>query len=111
MQMKPYIPSKEWYICFSSRKTNKYATGKKLRGSASIQPFFTHITRIIIYFDHFRFTKDKYLSKQMKPCIPSKEWYICFSSRKKIEYAIDEKLRGGSYQPPLWYLGYIGCDF
>ena len=62
MQMKPYIPSKEWYICFSSRKTNEYATDKKLRGSASIQPFFTHITRIIIYFDHFRFTKDKDLS-------------------------------------------------
>jgi len=57
IQMKPYIPSKEWYICFSSRKTNEYATDKKLRGgSASIQPIFTRITRIIIYFDHFRFS-------------------------------------------------------
>src|SRR5688572_12919834 len=71
---------------------------------------FTQITRIIIYFDHFRFTKDKHLSKQMKPCIPSKEWYICFSSRKKNEYAIDEKLKGGRINPP-WYLGYIGCNF
>src|SRR5688572_1424971 len=57
MKMKPCIPSKKWYICFSSGKTNEYATDKKLRGSASIQPFFTHITRIIIYFDHFRFHK------------------------------------------------------
>ena len=47
---------------------------------------------------------------QMKPCIPSKEWYICFSSRKKNEYAIDEKLRG-VVSTPLWYLGYIGCNF
>ena len=54
MQMKPYIPSKEWYICFSSGKKTEYATDKKLRGSPSIQPFFTHITRIIIYFEHFR---------------------------------------------------------
>src|ERR1043165_8058647 len=42
---------------------------------------FTQIKRIIIYFDHFRFSKDKHLSMQMKPCIPSKEWYICFYSR------------------------------
>ena len=85
MQMKPYIPSKEWYICFSSRKTNEYATDKKLKGSACIQPFFTHITRIIIYFDHFRFSKDKHISIRMKPCIPSKEWYICFSYRKNSQ--------------------------
>ena len=58
MQMKPFIPSKEWYLCFSSRKTNEYATDKKLRGgSPSIQPFFTHITRIIIYFEHFRLSQ------------------------------------------------------
>ena len=56
---------------------------------------FTQITRIIIYFDHFRFSKDKHVSMQMKPCIPSKEWYICFSSRKKTQYATDEKLREG----------------
>ena len=34
MQMKPFIPSKEWYLCFSSRKTNEYATDKKLRGES-----------------------------------------------------------------------------
>src|SRR5688572_922557 len=62
MLMKPYIPSKEWYLCFSSRKTNEYATDKKLRGSASIEPFFTHITRIIIYFDHFRFSSKHHLN-------------------------------------------------
>src|ERR1043165_981351 len=42
---------------------------------------FTQITRIIIYFDHFRFSKDKHVSMQMKPYIPSKEWYICFAFR------------------------------
>src|SRR5688572_788712 len=100
MQMKPYIPSKEWYICFSSGKKTEYATDKKLRGSPSIQPFFTHTTGIIIYFDHFRFSKDKHLSMQMKPYIPSKEWYICFSSGKKTEYVTDKKLRGSpSIQP------------
>jgi len=57
MQMKPFIPSKEWCLCFSSRKTNEYATDKKLRGSPSIQPFFTHVTRIIIYFEHFRLSQ------------------------------------------------------
>src|SRR5688572_17205600 len=85
MQMKPYIPSKEWYICLSSGKKTEYATDKKLRGSPSIQPFFKHITGIIIYFDHFRFSKDKHLSMQMKPYIPSKEWYICFSYRKNSQ--------------------------
>ena len=85
MQMKPYIPSKEWYICFSSGKKTEYATDKKLRGSPSIQPFFTHMTRIIIYFDDFRLSKDKHLSMQMKPYIPSKEWYICFSYRKNSQ--------------------------
>src|SRR5688572_767825 len=55
---------------------------------------FTQITRIIIYFDPFRFSKDKHVSKQMKPYIPSKEWYICFSSRKINEYATDKTLRG-----------------
>ena len=64
-QMKPYIPSKEWYLCFSSRKTNEYATDKKLRGSASIQPFFTHITRIIIYFEHFRLSQVNSVTKEM----------------------------------------------
>src|SRR5688572_4653681 len=73
MQMKPYIPSKEWYICFSSRKTNEYVTDKKLRGEFFHSAIFTHITRIIIYFDHFRFSKHKHISMQMKPCIPSKE--------------------------------------
>ena len=62
---------------------------------------FTQITRIIIYFDHFRFSKDKLVSMQMKPCIPSKEWYICFSSKKKTQYATDEKLRGCGIHPPL----------
>ena len=86
MQIKPYIPSKEWYICFSSGKKTEYATDKKLRGeSPSIQPFFTHVTGIIIYFDHFRFSKDKHLSMQMKPYIPSKEWYIFFSYRKNSQ--------------------------
>ena len=46
---------------------------------------FTQITRIFIYFDHFRFSKDKHLSMQMKPYIPSKEWYICFSYRKNSQ--------------------------
>src|ERR1043165_2479317 len=55
---------------------------------------FTQITRIIIYFDHFRFSKDKRVSMQMKPCIPSKEWYICFAFRKINEYATDKKPRG-----------------
>ena len=55
---------------------------------------FTQITRIIIYFDHFRFSKDKHVSMQMKPYIPSKEWYICFAFRKINEYATDKKLRG-----------------
>src|SRR5678815_5472855 len=57
---------------------------------------FTQITRIIIYFDNFRYSKDKDIGTQMKPYIPSKEWYICFSSRKTNEYATDKKLRGGS---------------
>src|SRR5205809_354397 len=47
-----------------------------------ISVIFTQITRIIIYFHHFRFSKDKYVSMQMKPYIPSKEWYICFASKK-----------------------------
>src|ERR1043165_7412156 len=57
---------------------------------------FTQITRIIIYFDHFRFSKDKHVSMQMKPYIPSKEWYICFAFRKINEYATDKKLRGSA---------------
>src|ERR1043165_1240673 len=57
---------------------------------------FTQITRIIIYFDHFRFSKDKPVSKQMKPYIPSKEWYICLAFRKINEYATDKKLRGSA---------------
>ena len=57
---------------------------------------FTQITRIIIYFDHFRYSKDKDVGMQMKPYIPSKEWYICFSSGKKTEYATDKKLRGSA---------------
>ena len=56
---------------------------------------FTQITRIIIYFDHFRYSTDKHVSMPMKPYIPSKEWYICFSSRKTNEYATDKKLRRG----------------
>src|ERR1043165_8094077 len=56
---------------------------------------FTQITpRIISYFDHFRFSKDKHVSMQMKPYIPSKELYICFAFRKINEYATDKKLRG-----------------
>src|SRR5688572_8425093 len=106
MQMKPYIPSKEWCICFSSRKTNEYATDKKLRGSASIQPFFTHITRIIIYFDHFRYSKDKDVGMQMKPYIPSTEWYICFSSRKTNAYATDKKLRGECFHSAIFHAYY-----
>ena len=46
---------------------------------------FTQITRIIIYFDHFRYSKDKDVGMQMKPCIPSKERYKCFSSRKNSQ--------------------------
>src|SRR5688572_5873862 len=112
MQMKPYIPSKEWYICFSSGKKTEYATDKKLRGeSPSIQPFFTHVTGIIIYFDHFRFSKDKHLSMQMKPYIPSKEWYICFSSRKNSQEATVEKLGEWDPPPPPWCLGFIGYNF
>src|SRR5688572_30433256 len=57
---------------------------------------FTQITRIFIYFDHFRYKKDKNVSMQMKPDIHSKEWYICFSSMKTNEYATDKKLRGES---------------
>ena len=36
---------------------------------------FTQITptRIIIYFDHFRYSKDKHVGMQMKPYIPSNE--------------------------------------
>src|ERR1043165_4501814 len=55
---------------------------------------FTQITRIIIYFDHFRFSKDKHVSIQMKPYIPSKDWYIFFAFRKINEYATEKKLRG-----------------
>src|SRR5688572_19355500 len=53
---------------------------------------FTQITRIFIYFDHFRYSKGKNISMKMTPYIPSKEWYICFSLRKKTEYAADKKL-------------------
>src|SRR5688572_9910829 len=69
---------------------------------------FTRITRIIIYFDHFRFSKDKHVSMQMKPYIPSKEWCICFSSGKKTEYATDKKLRGESFHSAIFhaYYGY-----
>src|SRR2546428_787225 len=59
-----------------------------------ISVIFTPITRIFIYFDHFRFSKDKHVSMQMKPCIPSKERYICFAFRKINEYATDKKLMG-----------------
>ena len=69
---------------------------------------FTQITRIFIYFDHFRYSKDKHVSMQMKPYIPSKEWYICFSSGKKTEYATDKKLRGESFHSAIFhaYYGY-----
>src|SRR5688572_14910356 len=69
---------------------------------------FTRITRIIIYFDHFRFLKDKHVSMQMKPYIPSKEWYIFFSSGKKTEYATDKKLKGESFHSAIFhaYYGY-----
>src|ERR1043165_5531217 len=60
-----------------------------------ISVIFTPITRIFIYFDHFRFSKDKHVSMQMKPCIPSKEWYILYASRNRNEYATDTKTKGG----------------
>ena len=66
---------------------------------------FTQITRIIIYFDHFRYSKDKHVSMQMKPYIPSKEWYICFSSRKK-EYATDKKTKGESFHSAIFHAYY-----
>ena len=67
---------------------------------------FTQITRIIIYFDHFRFSKDKDVSIKMKPYIPSKEWYICFASRKINEYATDKKLRGESLHSAIFHACY-----
>ena len=69
---------------------------------------FTQITRIFIYFDHFRYSKDKHVGMRMKPYIPSKEWYICFSSGKKTEYATDKKLRGESFHSAIFhaYYGY-----
>src|SRR5688572_24207678 len=67
---------------------------------------FTQITRIIIYFDHFRYSKDKDVGMQMKPYIPSKEWYICFSSRKTNEYATDKKLRGECFHSAIFHAYY-----
>ena len=67
---------------------------------------FTQITRIFIYFDHFRYSKDKHVSMQMKPYIPSKEWYISFSSGKKTEYATDKKLRGESFHSAIFHAYY-----
>src|SRR5688572_31532037 len=69
---------------------------------------FTQITRIIIYFDHFRYSQDKDVGMQMKPYILSKEWYICFSSGKKTEYATDKKLRRESFHSAIFhaYYGY-----
>src|SRR5688572_27885667 len=78
MQMKPYIHSKEWYICFSSKKTNEYATDKKTKGSPSIQPFFTHVTRIIIYFEHFRLSLVNLMNTEMSTDLLSIEWYNLF---------------------------------
>src|SRR5688572_11174816 len=67
---------------------------------------FTQITRIIIYFDHFRYSKDKDVGMQMKPYIPSKEWYICFSSRMTNEYATDKKLRGECFHSAIFHACY-----
>src|SRR5688572_1854921 len=67
---------------------------------------FTQITRIFIYFDNFRYSKDKHVSMQMKPYIPSKELYICFSSGKKTEYATDKKLRGESFHSAIFHACY-----
>ena len=67
---------------------------------------FTQITRIIIYFDNFRYSKDKHVSMQMKPYIPSKEWYICFSSRKTNEYATDKKTKGESFHSAIFHAYY-----
>ena len=67
---------------------------------------FTQITRIIIYFDHFRYSKDKHVGMQMKPYIPSKEWYLCFSSRKTNEYATDKKLRGECFHSAIFHAYY-----
>src|SRR5688572_19715208 len=67
---------------------------------------FTQITRIFIYFDHFRYSKDKHVSMQMKPYIPSKECYICFSSRKTNEYATDKKLRGECIHSAIFHAYY-----
>src|ERR1043165_3613834 len=71
-----------------------------------ISVIFTPITRIFIYFDHFRFSNDKHVSMQMKPYIPSKEWYICFSSRKINEYATDKKLRGECLHSAIFHACY-----
>ena len=73
---------------------------------------FTQITRIIIYFDHFRYSKDKDVGMQMKPYIPSKEWYLCFSSRKTNEYATDKKLRGVCFHSAIFhaYSVYVYLD-
>src|SRR5688572_18093968 len=65
---------------------------------------FTQITRIIIYFDHFRYSKDKVVGMQMKPYIPSKELYICFSSRKTNEYATDKKQRGECFHSAIFHV-------
>src|SRR5688572_25044032 len=67
---------------------------------------FIQITRIIIYFDHFRYSKDKDVGMQMKPYIPSKEWYICFSSRKTNEYGTDKKLRKESFHSAIFHAYY-----
>src|SRR5678815_1346187 len=93
------------FVFLMLTKLNKIQTKHEV-GTPSIQPFFTHSTGIIIYFDHFRFSKDKHLSMQMKPYIPSKEWYICFSYGKKTEYATDKKLMGESFHSAIFHAYY-----
>ena len=83
MRMKPYIPSKDWSICFSSRKTNEYGTNKQLREecfhSAIFHAYYAYY--YLFYFDHFRFSKNKPINMEIKPCIPC----ICFSSRNNSQ--------------------------
>src|SRR5688572_26690740 len=67
---------------------------------------FTQFTRIIIYFDHFRYSKDKDVGMQMKPYIPSNDWYLCFSFTKTNEYATDKKLRVECFHSTIFHAYY-----
>src|SRR5688572_10320282 len=66
-------------ICYFKLICSKsVAVDKRLRrhiGCDVASAIFTRITRVIIYFYQFQFSKSKQVSKQMKPCIPSQEWH------------------------------------